>query len=64
MTKDEILKAIDEEPEFPGELPPELKTMFFNAFPNEDVDFFIAAIRTACKLTKSGIKDRILERYR
>lgn len=63
MTKDEILKAIDDEPEFPGELPPQLKTMFLNAFLNEDADFFITAIRTACKMTKSGIRDRILERY-
>lgn len=47
-----VLKAVEDEPEFPGEMPKGFQTTF-NALPLEE------ALRICVALTKSGIRNRI-----
>lgn len=59
MTKDQVIMAINDEPEFPGDIPMNVFGAFHKAIINEDVDFFVEAIRSAVRLTKAGIIERI-----
>jgi hypothetical protein len=63
MTKEEILKAIDDEPELPGVAPSELKNAFYAACSNFDYNFIVEALRISVRETKKGITNRIEERW-
>jgi hypothetical protein len=54
-TKEEILKAVDDEEEYNGEMPRAMK----KALDRADIDTIIAALRITVRLTKKGIRDRI-----
>ena len=49
------LESIIDEPEFPGDMPPELWDML-----NGNRDNTIRVMRSTVKLTKNGITDRLL----
>jgi hypothetical protein len=51
--RDRCLKAVDDEPEFPGDMPPEMWRMMSKIDATE-------ILRRAVRLTKQGIRDRIL----
>ena len=54
FTEEIIRKAIDDEPEFPDEMPNDM----FEAIRN-DKDAITKALRLTVQLTKSGIKERL-----
>ena len=56
-----VLKAIDDEPEYPGEIPDSLKNALLDAMKRQDLEFLIFVLRRTVSLTKTGIKKRILE---
>ena len=60
MERDRCINAVDAEPELPGDMPKEMADAINEAFKNEDVDFFINGLRLAVKLTKEGIRERIV----
>lgn len=55
LERERCLKAVDDEPEFPGEMPDEV----WNAFV-ADRDMVTKALRLAVRQTKAGIRDRIV----
>lgn len=64
MNKYDVIKAIMDEPEFPGDIPMHIFGKFHKAIINEDVDFFVEAVRAAVRLTKQGIVDRINDQWK
>jgi hypothetical protein len=61
LTLDKVFAAIDSEPEYPGEMPEDLKVLLENALKNLDLNLLTQALRISVKSTKEGIKQRILE---
>ena len=59
MTKEEVLElvqqAIDDEPEFPGDIPEEM----YQTITSGDKDTVSEALRISVRLTKSGILERV-----
>jgi hypothetical protein len=53
---DNVLKAIDDEPEYPGDMPDHI----WNAL-NGDKDATLKALRLTASLTKRGIRNRVLK---
>lgn len=51
-----VLQAIEDEEEFPGEIPDEMYRMLLNA----DKQTMVEALRIVVRLTKQGIRDRII----
>jgi DNA-directed RNA polymerase subunit RPC12/RpoP len=49
-----VLKAIDDEPEFPGDMPERLSILF-----SQSPLAMARGIREACRLTKAGIKEKL-----
>ena len=64
MNKQTILKAIEDEPEYPGELPENLKSILETAVVTNDLDLLTEALRVTVRLTKQGIKDRVLSLFK
>lgn len=60
---DEILSIIDEEPEYPGELPDDLYARISDAVKSSDIELIIAALRATVHITKKNIINRICEKY-
>jgi len=56
ITLSAVLKAIDDEPEYPGKMPDEM----FEAIKN-DRDAMEEGMRITVRLTKLGIKNRVME---
>lgn len=56
----EILKAVDSEPEYPGEMPLEMKKVLSSS----DIETIAEALRITVRLTKQSIKERITALYR
>lgn len=54
MTKEKVIKAINDEPEYPGDMPDEM----WKALKN-DRDAMAKALRLTVQLTKQGIKERL-----
>jgi len=53
------LKAVDDEPEYPGQMPPEMKTRIQVAVDTRDFDLLVEIMRLTVRLTKQGIRKRI-----
>jgi len=60
VERERCLAAVDAEPEMPGDMPPEMAEAVADAIKNEDADFFIYAMRLAVRMTKDGIRERIV----
>ena len=60
VERERCLAAVDAEPELPGDMPPEMAQAMADAIKREDADFFIHAMRLAVRMTKDGIRDRIV----
>lgn len=60
IERERCLAAVDAEPELPGDMPPEMLQAVARAILEEDTDFFIHALRLAVRMTKAGIRERIL----
>ena len=59
ITLSAVLKAIDDEPEYPGKMPDEMYEAIKNSeTPRETME---AAMRITVRLTKIGIKNRVIE---
>lgn len=58
--RERCIAAVDAEPELPGDMPPALAEAVAHAIMNEDADFFIHALRLAVRMTKDGIRKRIV----
>ena len=56
LTQKQVLKAIDDEPELPGEIPDQM----YQTIVNSDKDTVEVMLRFIVKETKRGIKERIL----
>lgn len=54
-----VLKAVDDEPEYLGRMPDELRTILSEALKKQDVGALAEALRIIVRLTKDGIYDRI-----
>jgi len=55
------LRAVDDEPEYPGQMPPEMKTCLQVAVDTRDFDLLVETMRITVRLTKKGIRSRIEE---
>jgi hypothetical protein len=55
------LKAIDDEPEYPGELPLNMDKTIREAIKDHDIDLITEMLRATVRLTKQGISERITE---
>lgn len=53
------LKAVADEPEYPGEAPPKLCAVLNKAIEEKDLDLLLHAMRQTVRLTKQCITDRI-----
>ena len=56
---DTVLKAIDDEPEFPGEAPRHLKAIIKKAIADKDEDLVLHIARQSVRLTKECIANRV-----
>ena len=54
MKREDVIKAINDEPEYPGRMPDEVWELLKN-----DRDAMTEALRFAVQLTKQGIRERI-----
>jgi len=54
-TKDLVIKAIEEEPLFPGPIPEDI----FKTFKNAEMDQMTELLRSVVRVTKNSILDRI-----
>lgn len=54
-----VLKAVDDEPEYLGRMPDELRTILSEALKKQDVGALAEALGLIVRLTKDGIYDRI-----
>ena len=59
LTTEEALKAIEDEPEYPGKMPNEMKETLRKAMEQHDMDLLVEALRITVRLTKEGIRNRI-----
>jgi hypothetical protein len=59
MKLNEILRCVDEEPEFPGPPPRELREALQKALYEKDADLIVECLRIVVRLTKQGIAERI-----
>ena len=57
--EDFAIKCVENEPEYPGELPEGLSSMIHTAMKNGDMELIIRALRATVRLTKAGIISRI-----
>lgn len=57
---DIAIQAIDDEPEYPGEIPKELKDVLNKAMEEKDIGLLAFLMRLAVKQTKDGIRKRTL----
>jgi len=55
-----VMLAVDAEPEYPGEITDALKARLQQALDHNDITLLETALRETVKLTKQGIRDRIL----
>ena len=56
----DAIKAINDEPEYPGEMPQEMKELFTLAMKaNDNIDIISEAMRISVRLTKIGIIKRL-----
>ena len=53
------IKAIDDEPEYPDEMPQEMKEVLAKALAEKDVGLLTFLMRLAVKQTKDGIRGRM-----
>ena len=64
MTRQKVLElveaAIDEEPEFPGEMPEDM----YQAIVTGDKDVMAESLRIAARLTKKGILQRVKDKLK
>jgi hypothetical protein len=56
----EIIRCIEEEPELPDTPPPELLETLEKALKNKDVYLVTECFRIVVRLTKEGIKNRVI----
>lgn len=63
MELEEVIKAVDDEPEFPGEMPDQIYEVIKDAISREDKDYIQECFRETVKLTKEHIRERIIDRY-
>ena len=56
---DNALKAVDDEPEYPGKMPREMEEILRAAIQHSDVDLLVETLRISVRLTKEGIRNRI-----
>ena len=56
---EDVIKDIEDEPEYPGEMPPELVELFQEIIENKDIDAIRQTLRIAVQQTKSNIIARI-----
>ncbi len=61
MKLKDVLKAIDDEPEMPGEPPQEMVDGLMEIMKNKDLGALIEMCRIGVRLTKQGIKERVLD---
>ena len=59
MDSDIVKKAIDDEPELPGDIPDRMYETLRDAFEKGDRDLIIEAFRIVVRQTKQGIKERL-----
>lgn len=59
LSNDIVLKAINDEPEYPGEMPDELWKALKKAILTDDKDLILFAFRQTVKDTKNGIIGRL-----
>lgn len=57
---DRVLKAIDDEPELPGEMPGEMLATLIQAVQSHDHDLLTETLRIVVRQTKEGIRERYL----
>ena len=57
--RDRVLEAVDQEPEYPGEMPDEMREAMVNAMRYGDLDFVAEALRLTVRLAKAGIRARV-----
>jgi len=60
VERERCLAAVDDEPELPGDMPTEMAEAIAEAIKTADVDFFVDAMRLAVRMTKAGIRERII----
>lgn len=54
-----VARAIDEEPELPGEMPDAMRIVLEQAIDTRDMDLLIELLRITIRQTKRGIKERV-----
>ena len=59
-SRDSVLKAIDDEPELPGEMPGEMLATLIQAVQSHDHDLLTETLRIVVRQTKEGIRERYL----
>lgn len=55
----DVMKAIDDEPEFPGKMPKEMELALQKAMQEQDLDLLIELMKISVRLSKEGIKERV-----
>ncbi|NNF97963.1 MAG: hypothetical protein HKM93_01160 [Desulfobacteraceae bacterium] len=63
MKLTDILQAIEDEPELPGDMPPDMAASITEAVKTGNTDFLLYLMRLAVVMTKRGIKERVETRY-
>lgn len=56
---EDVMKAIADEPEYPGEAPPILCSILNQAIEEKDLDLLLHSMRETVRLTKECIASRI-----
>lgn len=59
VDRNAILKAVDDEPELPGEMPPAMWSALLEALMEGDKETVEQMVRIAVRQTKEGIRGRI-----
>lgn len=59
IDSNELLKAVDDEPELPGDMPEAMWLALRVMVEQNDREGMIEALRIAVRHTKSGIRDRV-----
>ena len=54
-----VIKAIADEPEYPGDAPPELMRHINAVIENKDADHLLHMLRQSVRLTKECITERV-----
>jgi hypothetical protein len=58
--REAVFKVVDDEPEFPGEMPDEMKERMRQALCEQDLGLLTEMLRVSVKLTKEGIRERLV----